>query len=115
MIILLFEHSFQHPGISVNKCDSVYSEIINILSYRLNDRNIKVINVFGFLQVQINDLFKYLFMNHFICFNSLEIFAYLDQIKRCFGQDSNSHLCIYFCNAHNHSTTQLNLAFSCFK
>ena len=28
IIILFFEHSFQHPGILVNKCDSVYSEIV---------------------------------------------------------------------------------------
>ena len=28
IIILLFEHSFQHPGILVQKCDSVYSEIV---------------------------------------------------------------------------------------
>ena len=28
IIILFFEHSFQRPGISVNKCDSVYSEIV---------------------------------------------------------------------------------------
>ena len=29
MIILFFEHSFQHPGILVGKCGSVYSEIVN--------------------------------------------------------------------------------------
>ena len=28
IIILFFEHSFQYPGILVNKCDSVYSEIV---------------------------------------------------------------------------------------
>ena len=28
IIIFVFEHSFQHPGILVNKCDSVYSEIL---------------------------------------------------------------------------------------
>ena len=29
MIIILFsEYSFQHPGILVNICDSVYSEIV---------------------------------------------------------------------------------------
>ena len=28
IIILFFEHSFQHPGILINKCDSVYSEIV---------------------------------------------------------------------------------------
>ena len=28
IIILFFEHSFQHSGILVNKCDSVYSEIV---------------------------------------------------------------------------------------
>ena len=28
IIILFFEHSFQHPGILVNKYDSVYSETV---------------------------------------------------------------------------------------
>ena len=28
IIKLFFEYSFQHPGILVNKCDSVYSEIV---------------------------------------------------------------------------------------
>ena len=28
IIIVFFEHSFQHPDILVDKCDSVYSEIV---------------------------------------------------------------------------------------
>ena len=28
MMIIFFEHSFQHPGILVNKCDIVCLEII---------------------------------------------------------------------------------------
>ena len=27
-MIIVFEHSIQHPGILINKCDSVYSEIV---------------------------------------------------------------------------------------
>ena len=34
IIILLFEHSFEHPGILVNKCDSVYPETVKCFSYR---------------------------------------------------------------------------------
>ena len=35
IIILFFEHSFQHLGNLDNKCDSVYSEIVKCFkSYR---------------------------------------------------------------------------------
>ena len=34
IIILFFEHSFQHPGILITKYDGVYSEIVKCLSDR---------------------------------------------------------------------------------
>ena len=44
IIILLFEHSFQHPGILVNKyqCDSVCSEIVKY--FKLPTRIVEILS-----------------------------------------------------------------------
>ena len=60
-------------------------------------------------------LFRYWFMNHFVCFNSGEIFILFRLNKKVVWPGSNSHLFIHFYTALNHSATPLHLVCSRFK